>query len=309
MRYLHLRFFIMLVLLCNVVTAAEITTNDVHAEIQRAYEEIKILKRHFQITQEIVPQPKITILLTPRHTRQTAYEVMRKLSLLREKVGLAVLSAPARQPLLKVTSNYSYGQVIRLITELDILKRYLNISEKLESHPPQTTGKTPTDNVNLLRAMSAEMDLLIGTKLTPSHVFSEALRLLDDINTLVDAVGIYDTTIPPAQMPQARPQDVYAETLEILQEINRLQMMLGTNSIDISGFKELYTTITPSEAYNLLGFAVAEIQPLKASLGLRHALTPAARYYENMTPSNTLQILGWGVRKLRLIRNLHRSEQ
>jgi len=307
MRYL--RSFIMLMLLCNMVTAAEITTNDVHAEIQRAYEEIKILKRHFQITQEVIPPPKLSISLNPGHTWQKTYEVLRKISLLREKLGFPVLSVPARQALIKVAPGYSYGQTIRLVTELDIIKRNLNISEKPDLNTTPVTGKTATDNVNLLRVMSAEMDVLIGAKLSPSHVFAETLRLLDDINTLLDAVGIRDTTIPPTRLPQATPQDVYAEALKILQELYRLKTMTGLDNMDSSGFSNMYATITPSEAYDLVGFALAEIQPLKASLDLKHALTPPAQFYENMSPSNTLQILGWGVRKLRLIRNLHRSAQ
>ncbi|MEN9849652.1 MAG: hypothetical protein RL368_2392, partial [Pseudomonadota bacterium] len=252
---------------------------------------------------------KITIPLNPGHTWQKSYEVMRKLSLLREKLGLAMLSVPARQALLRVAPNYSYGQIIRLITELDIIKRYLNIPEKVEFNASQITGKTATDNVNLLRIISAEMDLLNNTKLTPSHVFAETLRLLDDINTVVDAVGIRDTTIPPTQLPQAKPQDTYAATLEILQELYRLKTMLGLENIDVSSFKNMYTTITPDEVYSLVGFALVEIQALKAALGLKYALTPPALHYENMSPSNVLQVLGWGVRKLRLIRNLRRSEQ
>jgi hypothetical protein len=51
----------------------------------------------------------------------------------------------------------------------------------------------------------------------------------------------------------------------------------------------------------LTGIILAELQPLKAYLQLKHVLTPTAHFYKNKTPAEVKQVLGWSVRKLELI--------
>jgi hypothetical protein len=306
MRY-WLRLLIIWTVSCRAVYAADITTDDVYFQILKLNEEIKLLKQHFNIT-ENVNTPQLTIRLSPRHTWQKAYEVLFKLNVLREKIGMATLSIPSRQPMLHVSPTYSYEQVLRVLTEVNIIKRHLGITEeaKLQQSSNSIIGKTSTDNFNFLNHISEQLDLLNGLTFTPSHAFSQAIRVLDDINILLEHLNILDESIAPVRQP-AMPPDVFNLSITLLDEVRRLQRLANIESIDSAMFKILYKSPTPSEVFSMLGIVLAELQTLKGYLGLRYALTPSARHYENMSPENVFQAVGWGIRKLKLIKNLSRA--
>lgn len=294
-----------LALCCSVVSAAEITASDVYIQALRVDEEIKILKRHFKITEEVT-SPALTLPLSPRHVWQRTYEILYKLNILREKLGMASLSIPSRQPLLNVSPAYPYEQILRILTELEIIKRHLDITEKTELSTTPITGKTPTDNFNILNRISMEIDLLNGTSFTPNNVFSQAMRVLDDVNVILDYLEIRDNTIPPAVQTGATPSDVINSGFILLEEIRKVQLLVGIDTVDTVMLKSLYKISTPSEAFGLMGFALAELQTLKGYLGLKYMLTHPARHYENLSPQNTHQVIGWTIRKLRLIKMLNR---
>jgi hypothetical protein len=295
-----------LMLCCSVVTATEITASDVYVQALRVNDEIKILKHHFNITQEATP-PIFTLPLNPRHVWQKTYEILYKLNILRETLGMASLSIPSRQPLLNVSPAYPYEQILRILTEIEIIKRHLEITEKTELSTAVITGKTPTDNFNFLNKISVEIDFLNGSSFTPNNVFSQAMRVLDDVNAILDHLEIRDNTIPPAIQVGATPQDTFSVGIILLEEIRKVQLLAGLDTIDISILKSFYKTATPSEVFGLMGLALAELQTLKGYLGLKYMLTPPARHYENISPQNTHQVTGWTIRKLRLIKMLNRT--
>lgn len=304
-----MRYFLgilMLALCCSTVSAAEITASDVYIQALRVNDEIKILKRYFNITEEATV-PIFTLSLTPRHVWQKSYEVLYKLNILREKLGMASLSSPSRQPQLNVSPAYPYEQILRILTEIDIIKRHLEITEKTELSTAVVTGKTPTDNFNFLNKISVEIDFLNGSSFTSNNVFSQAMRALDDVNAILDHLEVRDNTIPPAVQTGATPSDVFNTGIVLLEEIRKVQLLAGLDTIDTSILKSSYKTISPSEVFGLMGLALAELQTLKGYLGLKHMLTPPARHYENISPQNIQQVIGWTIRKLRIIKMLNRT--
>ncbi|MDD2817058.1 MAG: hypothetical protein PHP00_15215 [Thiotrichaceae bacterium] len=304
-----MRYFLgilMLALCCSTVSAAEITASDVYVQALRVNDEIKILKRHFNITDEAAP-PTLTLSLNPRHVWQKTYEILYKINILREKIGMASLSIPSRQPLLNVSPAYPYEQILRILTEIDIIKRHLEITEKTELSTAVVTGKTPTDNFNVLNKISVEMDFLNGSSFTPNNVFSQVMRVLEDVNMLLERLEIRDSTIPPAVQAGTTPQDVFNTGITLLEEIRKVQLLAGMDTIDVFALKSFYKTATPSEVFGLMGIALAELQTLKGYLGLKYMLTPPARHYENIAPPSVQQVAGWAIRKLRLIKMLNRT--
>lgn len=295
-----------LALCCSVVSAAEITASDVYTQALRVNDEIKILKRHFNITEEANP-PALNIGLSPRHVWQKTYEILYKLNILREKLGLASLSIPSRQPQLSVSPAYPYEQILRILTEIDIIKRHLDITEKTELTSTVITGKTPTENFNFLNRISMEIDFLNGASFTTNHVFAQAMRVLEDVNMLLERLEVRDSTIPPAVQAGASPQDVLNTGITLLEEIRKVQLLAGMDTIDIFALKSFYKTATPSEIFGVTSVALAELQTLKGYLGLKYMLTPPARHYDNVSPQGVQQVVGWAIRKLRLIKNLNRT--
>jgi hypothetical protein len=149
------------------------------------------------------------------------------------------------------------------------------------------------------------MDILNGKTLIPSDVLSQAVRISEDVNFILEALGIKDTVIPPKKNVGVQPGGAFENVLLLLEEIKRIQGLIGMNSIDFHAFTPKHRQITPSDVFSIVGIALAELQPIKASLGLKYALTPMAEHYENIKPEDVQQLFGWSIRKLQLIRSMN----
>ena len=278
--------------------AKDITIDEVYQQIFRINEEIEILKRHFNID-EILQVAPIYTNFTSLHTWQKSYEISFKLNILREKHHLPFLATASLEPSLEARPQIVFAQARRILTEIEIIKYQLDITE-MSAQPPTFTGKTLADNFNLMNHISYQIDLLTGSSFTPSYVFSQAMRISEDINIILDELNIQDNTIPPPKQNGATPADSFKTALQLLREIRRLEQLENIEGIDIHPFEKI-EKITPSEVFGIAGIVLAELQRIKADLRLFHALTPIALHYEDKTPSDVQQIFGWCVRGLQLI--------
>ena len=279
----------------------EVTASEVYAQVQRIHDEVLILKRHFKITAEI-KAPVLRATLTPGHTWQKTYEVLYKLNILREKHGLPMIAVPSRSPRLSVPRFYVYEQALRVLSELAIFKFWLDIQEV--APPLQSfTGKVPTDAYNLANQVSYELDLLNDLSFTPSHVFSQAMRISEDVLAILENLNIADNTIPPPKNKGVKPLGSYEAGLALLVEVIRIKGLAGLPSIDLNALQP-QGTITPGEVFGLNGIILAELQPIKAQLEMFRSFTPTAEHYENKMPADVQQILGWSTRRLHLIKSL-----
>ncbi len=299
--------FLLLVLMwlpCAVL-AAEPTPSDVYQKVYQISQEVQIIKRHFRVDQ-VAEEMNVTVSLTPGHSWQKAYEILYKINRFRQEHGLSLISVPSREPLLKLSPMVAYEQMERIISELHILKYHLDITEEVAT-PEIFTGKVPVDVYNLLNRVSSEMDILNGKTLIPSDVLTQAVRILEDINFILEALGIKSTVIPPKKNVGVPPGGAFENVLLLLEEIKRIQGLIGMDSIDFHVFTPKHRQITPSDVFSIAGIALAELQPIKAHLDLKYALTPMAEYYENIQPEDVQQLVGWSIRKLQLIRSINKK--
>lgn len=281
------------------VMAIETTTDDVYAKVYQINQEVQQLKK-FKHIDKVAEASNFTVELTPGHNWQKAYEVLYKINIFRQNNGLPFIAVPSREPLLKLPPMIAYEQMERIVSELQILKYYLDITEELPKIPA-FTGKSSTDVYNLLNEISSDFDLLNGKTLTPSDVLAQAVRVSEDINFIMDALDVKNTTIPPKKNPDVQPGGAFDNFVQTLVEIKRIQKLAGLNGVDFYVFKPANRIITPSDVFSIGGITLAELQPLKASLGLKYALTPMAEHYEGIQPADVQQLMGWNVRKLQLI--------
>lgn len=293
--------FILLLLIFNgfPALAATPTVNEIYTKTAQITAEIQLIKKHFDI-QETVEQPNVSIEMAPKYNWQKTYEILYKINVLREKLGLSIIGVPSREPQLELTTQTRYEQMVRVITELQILKHVLDISE-VPPAQPVFEGKTTTDIYNVLNHASLELDLLNGKTLTPSDTLSQAMRVSEDVNFIMDAMDAKNTSIPPQKNLNAQPADAFDTALQLLEEIRRLQKMAGLTGIDFYQLKPQNRAVNPSDVFSILGIALAELQQLKAHLGLKYALTPIAEHYENVRSADVQQVIGWNVRKLQAI--------
>ena len=281
----------------NTAHAAQATPNEVYAQAMRIEAEVDSLKRHFKISVRVQVQP-ISGELQPRHVWAGTYVILLKLGKLRRKHGLPYIEPVGMEPMLEMSPNYPWAMTQRILGEIAILKYHLDIP----GAPPATvpvTGKRPIDTYNKLHQISGELDALAGAS-TPSEAYSEAMRLDYDADAVLHYLGQIDQAVPPPRRDNALPKDALQAVFALLAEIGRLQRAHGLTSTDFKGF-EMGDKTTLDDVLGLIELSLAELQRLKARLGMAHAITASGFFEENKTPADVVQLLGYVSAKLRAI--------
>lgn len=288
-------------LLLPAISQAEINPSDVYAQVVQIEKEIIMLKKHFGITQE-KPAPPIIADLKPRHVWQKSYFILAKINLFRRKHHLPVLTINTLEPLLNLAPALVYEQALRILTEIQILKTRLNITQRI-SPMEKFSGKQPIDVFNKLNWISYQWDVLNGKNIDPSYVFAEVMRIYQDINSILSANYIEDTSFPPEKQLAMQPVDSLQAAFVLMEEVQRLQRNKGIPRTDFSVFRK-HEQVLKSDVFNMVGMVLAELQTIKAWTGLSHVLTPPANSYQGKTPADVHQLLGWAVHKMKLIKTL-----
>lgn len=284
--------------------AMQVGPNEVQAQLIQVQQEINLLKQHFHIQENIQTSEIKKAEFPSRYSWQKTYEILFKINILREKLDLPIIALPSQQPSVEMTSLHVYEQVRRILTELELLKFHLNIEEKT-ALVSSLSGKTTTDNFNLLNQISYQLDSVNQVALTPSMVFSQAMRIYEDINVLLETLKIDDQTIPPAKSSGVTSKDNFEIGLSLLKEIKRLHRIAGIEGTDLYALKfPDNQVITPTEVFSLMGIILAELQALKGYLGLKYVFTPLTDFYYDRISGDVQQILGWSLRKIQLIQSL-----
>ncbi|WP_459865312.1 hypothetical protein [Endothiovibrio diazotrophicus] len=279
---------------------AAVTPSRVYAEALVIGQRLELMERHLGVTEEEWQRTPLRLPLKPRHTAQLSYELLFKLNRLREQRGMPTAAAGALEPRLEVEPLVTYEQLRRVRTELDLLLVRLGIDEPAAA-PPAVEGKAPIDVYNKLRELSRQIDHINGDELVPSQVFGETMRIYADINTILAALRITDETVPPTKEERATPVDAYRIGYQLLGEVQRLQRMADIPRTDFSEFEGAGKD--PEDVFEMTQLILAELQTVKAHLGLRFDFTPPARHYTGKRPAEVQQVLGWCRRKLWLIDN------
>ena len=266
-------------------------------------QEVLIIKKHLGIEKKANSKQIKTKLLT-RHTRARAYELFQKLNILRTKNSLPLVEAPNMEPTTELNPKYTYGQLERLLVEVRILKFHLGIKKTIK--PSEIKGtKSVTDIYNNLGRVSAELDAINGEAFRPSHVFSESMRIYEDLEAILLHLNINDSTVPSSKLVDLQAKDSYKLALDLLQTLKTLEVQAGLDTIDFYTFERL--NVTPSDVYEITQMVLAELQIIKAYIGLNHEITRGAMFYTDKSPSDVAQVLTWLNEKAKLIKNINQN--
>jgi hypothetical protein len=287
-------------ILLNLSLYASTTPTDVYNKLLELNEDVKEIKSHFGIETQKEPF-LITTPLLPRHVWQRTYEIFVKINILRRKNNLPIIEPINMEPTINLDPDFSYEQVLRLIQEFEILKFRLGIINPKEQIK-RVENKNPTDVYNLLSHISNNMDLINGKQFTPSYVFGEAMRIYEDLDDILTHLKIDESSIPPSFESTTKPSDVFDIAIDILNYIKYLELTAGIKTVDFYSLRR--ENITPSDVFEITQIILAEIQVIKAYIGLNHNITRGARYFENKKPANVAQLLGWNLKRLRYIKSL-----
>ena len=135
-----------------------------------------------------------------------------------------------------------------------------------------------------------------------SAVFAQVMRVYHDTTTILDILNIIDNTVPPKKNEDSKPIDSFINAQKLMKHIKKLQRMADIVRTDFSGLRK--DTITAEDTLILVGMVNSEFQIIKSYLELKHDVTPAAKVYNNKTPSDVEQLIGWTTRRINLIKDL-----
>jgi len=299
-----MRKIVLLLLLTVSLFAKNITPNEVYSQVMIITDEVHFLLNYYDIKHDndnIDKRSKLSVKLKPRNTWQITYEIMVKINILREEYGLPIIEPVNMSPVLHLNPDLVYEQTQRILTELKIFE--IRVGAKAPKFKEKKyKGKTSVDVYNAFTDISRSFDELNKGVFTPSYVYGEQMRVFDDITLILQTLHITDKTIPKKKIIGAAPVDVFNECMNVLEKIKHLQISAG---IDFSDFKKGHETA--SEVYTLTQMIIAELQTIKAYLGIER-ITPAATKYHNKTPSEVAQLVSWNLRKLNLIDSLNKGQ-
>ncbi len=301
-----MKTIILILLLTLGLSAKSITPNEVYGQVMLITDEMHYLLKYYGIEHDhegIIKRTTVATKLKPRNTWQITYEIMVKINILREEYNLPIIEPVNMTPVLNLNPDLVYEQTQRILTELEIF-----MIRKGIKHPEHKTkvykGKTPIDVYNALTHVSKSFDELNKGIVTPSYVFGEQMRLYDDITSIVQKLHIVDKTIPKKKQVGAVPADVFDECMNVLEKVKQLQIGAGIDFVDFSEFKK--GNESASEVYTITQMIIAEVQTLKAYVGI-DAITPASPKYNTKTPAEVGQLVSWNLRKLNLIQSLNKG--
>ena len=305
-----MRVLLLLMLFVWSLFAGNITPNEVYAQVMLINKEVQSLLKYYDIKydyQKIKERSKITANIKPRDVWQKTYEIAVKINILRSAHGLPIIEPVNMVPVLHLNPDLVYEQTQRILTELKIFETREGIQIE-HAKVEKFTGKIPLDVFIGLTQVSMMLDILNGKKFTPSYVFGEQMRIFDDITRILKRLNIPDDTIPDKKNPKDTPSVVFDKNLRLLEKIKQLQISAGIEFVDFSGFKKRGMKITPNEVYTITEMVIAELQTIKAYLGIE-VITPPASIYHTKTPAEVSQLVGWNIRKLNLVRSLIKVER
>jgi len=301
MKHTLLLFFLVLTL-----SAKTITPNDVYAHTALIQEHLKFLLKFYKIKHhhhKIINKTLLTSPVQPRDTWQKTFEILVKINILRDRHGYTRIEPIGMEPIIDLNPSMVYGMASRVLTELKIYEMREEISVpkfKLKHF----SNKTPLDVFNNLSHISASFDELNHSEPSASYIFSESMRIYDDLTIILRYLSLQDNTIPTKRLKSANIKDVEQIALKMLDTIQSFQRIAGIKVTNLSQLVKKNSS--RSDIYTFIGILLAELQPIKAHIGLTKSVTPPGLTYERKTIADVEQLMQWNLKKLSLIKNMDR---
>ena len=298
---------LLLYLLCVPVpfAAAPVSSDEVYADVLRIESETALIRRSLGISANVAPVPRIEANLLPRHSLAQGCVLLAKINFFRRQRGMPDAPPAMIAPYRNLEPFHTWAQTQRILTEISIIKRWLDITGDVQPIAP-VSGKHPIDVFNRMRQVSADWNALVGGGgVLPAHVYGEATHLAEETRILLSFLGIADNAAPPPRNPNALPQDSLREVFAALTEIQRLQAQASIVPTDFMAFHKS-EDVQPDDVLTMLALTLGELQILKAHIGLQHNVAPIRSYYPDKQPADVQQVIGYATNRLRLIRTVGR---
>lgn len=282
-----------LYLLATVPLYATVTTektpNDVYYQVQQLAEDVRVLRRENGITSPW-PQVKFEGGREPRHVFQKALEVLEKINNYRLNIaktgGITVPRFPGRD----ITPNEVYSVVLRLRQELAPLVQEKQ-QKRLTRRKKQNRMYTPSHVYAALSEVSFALEETLGLRgITPSEVYTRSIKIIELVKFLRRSQSNLSNISEPDRGQGKLPNHALKSVHALMQKIHRAEQNLWMKPLKLPKLPR--RVITPSDVYDAMGVAMAELQRIQFRLGLeREFAEPPVQ--KGKTPDDVIQNTVW----------------
>ncbi len=281
--------------------SVEKTPSDVYRQVTLLAEDVKMLRRKNRID---LPWPEVEIGASrqPRHVFQKALEILEKINSYRINIartgGITIPRYPGRD----ITPNEVYSVVVRLRQELALLvKRDADeILLQDAGHLPTSETRTPSDVYRALSEVSIALDQTLGLRgITPSEVYTRSLKVLALAKFLRRSQNLPPDVQKPPRPSGRLPNHALKAVHGLLERIRQAEHNLWMKPLAPPHLPK--RVITPSDVYDAMGVAMAELQSIQYRLGLERDF-PDPAPQTGKTPDDVIQNTLWATRLLPLFR-------
>ena len=304
-----MRFLLFILLFTLSLSAKNITPNEVYAQTILIQNHVHFLLKHYGYKhnhKKDLEKGLVSVKFKPRNAWQKAYEVLVKINILRISHGYPRIEPIGMEPVENLNPDMVYEMTQRILAEIEIFEVREDI--KVPTFELKTfKNKTPVDVYNSFTTISTSFNQLNRSDFSPNYVFSQAMRIYDDLTIILNKLDIKDDTIPDKIIQNATSRDSLIISMKFLSVINKLQRDVGIETVDFSTFSK-DKDVTPSDVYTITGMILSELQTIKAYIGLVKSVTPPPLIYMKKVPANIEQLMSWNLRKLELIHSLSRGK-
>jgi len=278
---------------------AEKTPNDVYHQVQLLADDVRALRKENNITTPW-PSVKIETGQKPRHVFQKALEILSKINHYRTNIaktgGITVPQFPGRD----ISPNEVFSVVVRLHQELVLLVQdAAGGKQKKYARPggPVTQGgdvviiRTPSHVYAALAEVSIALEETLGLhSITPSEVYIRSLQVIERVRFLRRSQSLPLNIPKPARSQGKLPNHALRSVLQLLAKIQHAEHNLWMKPLKLPVMPK--RVITPSDVYDAMGVAMAELRSIQFRLGLEREF-PEPELQKGKTPDDVIQNTVW----------------
>lgn len=240
-----------------------VSASDVFRATQDLMSEIDILRDELGVY-DFPPEAELPIDRMPVHAYAKSLEVLQKVLRVQSRMGVP-MGAHRQMPFKEIVPADVLSNVEYIMGEVLKIKRQMVIEREIEP-APLVAGMTPSMVYQSLANASFMLDGLQGRPLTPSDVFDNCVRILDEMELIAPALrASIDLDFPEIE-GRKRPKDVAQQVLRATYKVINLQTKLG---MDASGVPNItLVRVTPSEVFDATNMLLAELSRIKLHLDI-----------------------------------------
>jgi len=262
-------------------SAAAVTPSDVYRKVSMINAEIQLIRNELGVKKEI-REPVLQIHKMPVHVYIKSIELFNKISKLQKKHGIAS-SAPPEVPIQTITPENVISVINRIYDEVVRIKKHLGINQSIKNIALYS-GRTPSNVYENIWQASYLIDGMIKA-INPTEVFENTLRVQSELNLIANHLKVELPNVLGEPQSGKTPKQVHLQGYINLHKFSLLEEQLKMEVSRVPAYPK--TKISPSDVYDTTNLMLAEINRIKAHLGIKQS-TKSEKVSARKRPSHVL---------------------